>query len=51
VGFSGHGMMHAPAAGMICAQLLSDQTPEIDITDLAPGRFAKGELQEETNVI
>lgn len=51
VGFSGHGMMHAPAAGLICSQLLTDQTPEIDITDLAPGRFAKGELQEETNVI
>ena len=51
VGFSGHGMMHAPAAGLICSQILTDQKPEIDITDLSPERFGKGELKTETNVI
>ncbi len=51
VGFSGHGMMHAPAAGLICSQILTDQKPEVDISDFDPDRFAKGELQTETNVI
>ena len=51
VGFSGHGMMHAPAAGLICSQILTGQEPEVDISDLNPNRFSKGELQVETNVI
>jgi len=51
VGFSGHGMMHAPAAGLICSQILTDQKPEIDISDFSPERFGKGALQTETNVI
>jgi sarcosine oxidase subunit beta len=50
-GFSGHGMMHAPAAGMVSTQIIMGQKPEIDISDLSPERFAKGELQHETNVI
>ena len=50
-GFSGHGLMHAPAAGMVAAQLITGQTPAVDITDLSPVRFTKGELQVETNVI
>jgi sarcosine oxidase subunit beta len=50
-GFSGHGMMHAPAAGLITSQILTGQEPEVDITDLSPERFAKGELVVETNVI
>lgn len=50
-GFSGHGLMHAPAAGMVSTQIIMGQEPEIDISDLSPERFAKGELQHETNVI
>lgn len=50
-GFSGHGFMHAPAAGIIAAELATGKTPRIDISDLSPARFAKGELVEETNVI
>ena len=50
-GFSGHGLMHAPAAGMVASQLITGQQPAIDISDLSPTRFAKGELQTETNVI
>jgi len=51
VGFSGHGMMHAPAAGLISSQIITGQEPEIDISELSPERFARGEIQVETNVI
>ena len=51
VGFSGHGLMHAPAAGLVSSQILTGQEPEIDISNLSPERFTKGELQAETNVI
>jgi sarcosine oxidase subunit beta len=50
-GFSGHGLMHAPAAGLISAEILCGKEPSIDISALSPGRFAKGSLAEETNVI
>ena len=51
VGFSGHGMMHAPAVGLITSEILAGQEPSVDITDLAPDRFTRGEVVEETNVI
>jgi sarcosine oxidase subunit beta len=50
-GFSGHGMMHAPAAGLVAAEIISGKKPSIDITPLSPNRFAKGAAVEETNVI
>ena len=50
-GFSGHGVMHAPAAGRMTAELLLRKVPSIDISNLSPARFARGELVEETNVI
>jgi sarcosine oxidase subunit beta len=50
-GFSGHGLMHAPAAGSVAAELVAGREPSIDISDLAPDRFAKGKLVEETNII
>lgn len=50
-GFSGHGFMHAPAAGIVVTELITGKEPQIDISDLSPSRFAKGELVEETNVI
>jgi len=50
-GFSGHGVMHSPAAGRITAEMLSGKEPSIDIGRLSPERFAKGELVAETNVI
>ena len=50
-GFSGHGMMHAPAAGLVAAELVAGKKPSIDIAPLSPGRFAKGAAVEETNVI
>ena len=50
-GFSGHGVMHAPAAGQITAELISGKGSSIEISSLSPERFAKGELVAETNVI
>ena len=51
VGFSGHGLMHAPAAGQITAEMLMGRQPAVDISPLSPERFARGAATEETNVI
>ena len=50
-GFSGHGLMHAPAAGMVIADLIAGKTPRIDTTGFSPERFSKGALIHEANVI
>ncbi|HEY1420831.1 MAG TPA: FAD-binding oxidoreductase [Candidatus Dormibacteraeota bacterium] len=50
-GFSGHGFMQAPAAGLLLTQLLLDHESEIDITPFAMARFATGSLARERNVI
>ena len=50
-GFSGHGFMHAPAAGLITAEILSGKEPSVDISPLLPTRFEAGVLKTETNVI
>ncbi|MFZ1684717.1 MAG: FAD-binding oxidoreductase [Candidatus Zixiibacteriota bacterium] len=50
-GFSGHGFMHAPAAGVVTAEIVSGKKPTIDVTPLGPARFAKGAVTHETNVI
>ncbi len=51
-GFSGHGVMHAPATGQILADLiLQGKTGVIDKTLLAPDRFARGRAFEETAVL
>jgi len=50
-GFSGHGFMHAPAAGRVTAELLTGREPSVDIAMLRPTRFARGAAVEETNVI
>lgn len=46
-GFSGHGFMHAPAAGEIAASLLTGADPPFDVSAMSPARFA-GELTPET---
>lgn len=51
VGFSGHGFMHAPAAGIVAAEMITENELSVDISDLSPTRFEKGALVEETNVI
>ncbi len=52
VGFSGHGFMHAPAAGLLTSEVLTGNNPTIDISSLSPERFAdESKVAEETNVI
>jgi sarcosine oxidase, subunit beta len=52
-GFSGHGVMHAPATGKIVADLILKGRTEVvdDASVLGLGRFAKGELLHETAVL
>jgi len=50
-GFSGHGIMHAPATGEAMAELIVDGRSTLDITALAHDRFRRGDLIKEHNVI
>jgi sarcosine oxidase subunit beta len=51
-GFSGHGVMHAPATGELMAELLVDgRARSLDISSLRLSRFQEGQLVHETNVI
>ncbi len=50
-GFSGHGFMHAPGAGIVAAEIICGREPSINIDRLSPGRFAGGPIEEEINVI
>ncbi|HEX8815689.1 MAG TPA: FAD-binding oxidoreductase [Terriglobales bacterium] len=51
-GFSGHGVMHAPATGKILSDLiLTGRCDLIDTTLLDLSRFAEGRLIEETAVL
>jgi sarcosine oxidase subunit beta len=51
-GFSGHGVMHAPATGKILSDLiLTGKTNLIDASLLNLARFAKGRLIHETAVL
>ena len=50
-GFSGHGLMHAPAAGEAIAELVVDGRTTLDISALSFERFARGDLIREHNVI
>lgn len=50
-GFSGHGLMHAPAAGELIAELIADGRASLDIAPLALSRFTTGQPVRELNVI
>ncbi len=51
-GFSGHGVMHAPATGKILSDLiLTGKTDLIDASLLSLTRFAEGRLIHETAVL
>ncbi len=51
-GFSGHGVMHAPAAGRAVAEMvLSGRSETVDVSALALDRFARGALVHETMVL
>jgi sarcosine oxidase subunit beta len=51
-GFSGHGVMHAPATGKILSDLiLTGKTSLVDVSLLGLARFAEGRMIEETAVL
>ena len=51
-GFSGHGFMHGPAAGLLVAEeILDGKAHTIDIEPFRFDRFAEGALTPEQNVI
>lgn len=51
-GFSGHGFMHGPAAGLLTAEIVLDGSAHtLDISTLGYDRFAEGRLIREYNVI
>jgi sarcosine oxidase subunit beta len=50
-GFSGHGFMHAPAVGMVLADMATGKPPRIDVSDLSFERLAGHALVSEANVI
>jgi sarcosine oxidase subunit beta len=45
-GFSGHGFMHAPAAGEVAAALITGAEPPFDVSALSPARFRSGVTPE-----
>ena len=50
-GFSGHGVMHSPAAGMLIAEeILDGRAHSINIDELRITRFRDTSLQNETNI-
>ncbi|MCA9875083.1 MAG: FAD-binding oxidoreductase [Anaerolineales bacterium] len=51
-GFSGHGFMHGPAAGLLMAEIILDgRASTLDISMLDYQRFAEGRLIQEYNVV
>jgi sarcosine oxidase subunit beta len=51
-GFSGHGVMHAPAAGRALAEcIVHGQSRSVDISALSLSRFERGETIHETMVL
>jgi glycine/D-amino acid oxidase-like deaminating enzyme len=51
-GFSGHGFMHGPGAGLLMSEIiLEGQAASLNISMLDYGRFAEGRLIREYNVI
>jgi sarcosine oxidase subunit beta len=50
-GFSGHGVMHSPATGMLIAEeILDGRAHSIDIDDLRITRFEDMAIENETNI-
>ena len=51
-GFSGHGFMHGPIAGLLIAEMILDgRAHSLDIHQLRFSRFAEGDLVREHNVV
>lgn len=51
-GFSGHGFMHGPAAGLLMSEILLDgKAHTLDVSSLDLARFAENRLIQEYNVV
>jgi sarcosine oxidase subunit beta len=50
-GFSGHGLMHAPAVGELISEWIVDGRPSLDLHPLRLERFREAEVHAEANVI
>jgi sarcosine oxidase subunit beta len=51
-GFSGHGVQHAPATGLILAEEIMDGAAHsFDISDFRYERFAKAQNRLEVNIV
>ena len=51
-GFSGHGFMHGPIAGLLIAEMIMEgQAHSLDVHELRFSRFAEGDLVREHNVV
>ena len=51
-GFSGHGFMHGPIAGLLIAEMIAEgQVHSLDVHELRFSRFAEGDLVREHNVV
>jgi sarcosine oxidase, subunit beta len=50
-GFSGHGLMHAPAVGQLITEWMVDGRPSLDLRPLRLERFAERDATLESNVI
>jgi sarcosine oxidase subunit beta len=50
-GFSGHGFLQGPAIGEVIRDLVLGREPEVDVSSLDVGRFAKDAARPEHNVV
>jgi sarcosine oxidase subunit beta len=51
-GFSGHGVQHAPATGLIVAEeALDGRSTSFDLTDFRIERFASERATREANIV
>ncbi len=51
-GFSGHGFMHGPGAGLLLSEIILDgKAGSLDVSSLGYSRFAAGNLIREYNVV
>jgi sarcosine oxidase subunit beta len=51
-GFSGHGFMHGPVAGLLASEFILDgEATTLDVSMLDYQRFAEGRLVQEYNVV
>jgi glycine/D-amino acid oxidase-like deaminating enzyme len=50
-GFSGHGLQQAPAVGRYLSELITGQTPTVDLSVFGPARLYEGKSLDESEII